>query len=207
VANDSNGLSERWARRKTMSITYTNRKGDAYHLHEGTTKKGNPKYYFAKKEPDTPVETIPDGYEIYENPNAQVFLRRIPPKIIRDEELAVVQQGVKAYAQVKHTILDVRKNAIIIYTAEPATDLFSELFSLFNAPRQQIEDLLTQHLQYTAMMRFTLTDKETRDFTVQRFCFLGSIDDWIYIDGPAPLADLVQEYVPHLGQESFYELH
>ena len=189
-----------------MSITYTNRKGDIYYLHQGTTKTGKPKYYFAKKAPNTPVETIPDGYEIYENPNAQVFLRRIPPQIIRDEELETVRQGVKAYAQVKHTILDVKKNAIVIYTAE-SNDPLADMLSGFAASRQQMEDLLARHLSYTAVLRFVLDDKQTRDFTAERFCFLGSIDDWIYLGGPDPLEKLVRTYVPHLGQESFYELY
>lgn len=145
-----------------MSITYTNRKGDTYHLHRGTTKKGNPKYHFAKKEPDTPVETIPDSYEIYENPNAQVFLRKIRPKLITDEELAIVQQGVKAYAQVKHFLLDVKKNAIIIYTAEEQDDPFLDQFSsLFTVPRQQIEELFTRHLNY--MLEFCDGNEKIED--------------------------------------------
>jgi hypothetical protein len=40
-----------------------------------------------------------------------------------------------------------------------------------------------------------------------RFCYLGSIDDWIEIGPIDQLATLVKTYVKHLGQESFYELH
>lgn len=190
-----------------MSITYTNRKGDTYHLHQGITKKGNPKYYFSKKEPDAPVETIPDGYEIYENPNAQVFLRKIPPKLIADVELAIVRQGIKAYTQVQHSLLDVKKDAIVIYTAEQDDPFLDQLSSLFAVARQQIEELLTRHLNYTAVMRFVLSDKQKRTFVAERYCFLGSIDDWIQISGPDSLGKLVREYVPHLGQESFFELY
>jgi hypothetical protein len=32
------------------------------------------------------------------------------------------------------------------------------------------------------MMQFILDDKEERLFTAQRYCFRGSIDDWIDID-------------------------
>lgn len=189
------------------TITHTNRIDQTYYLHQGTTKKGNPKYFFAKKEPDTPVETIPDGYEIYENPNAQVFLRKIQPKLITDDELAIVRQGVKAYAQVKHFLLDVKKNAIIIYTAEAQADPFLDQFpSLFTVPRQQIEELFTRHLNYMAMMRFVLADKQQRTFVAERYCFRGSIDDWIQISAPNALEKLVRQFVPHLGQESFYEL-
>ena len=69
-----------------MPITHTNAKGQTFSLYQGTTKTGKPRYYFAMKSEGTLAKTIPAGYEIYENPNAQVFLRRIPPKIITDEE-------------------------------------------------------------------------------------------------------------------------
>ena len=69
-----------------MPITHTNAKGQTFSLYQGTTKTGKPKYYCAMQSEGTLAEAIPPGYEIYENPNAQVFLRRIPPKLITDEE-------------------------------------------------------------------------------------------------------------------------
>ena len=76
-----------------MPIQYTNRRSQTYYLHQGTTKTGKPKYYFSMKSEGTLADKIPDGFEIYENPNAQVFLRKIQPKIITDEEVALVEQG------------------------------------------------------------------------------------------------------------------
>jgi hypothetical protein len=64
-----------------VPITHTNAKGQTFALYQGTTKTGKPKYYFAMRSEGTLAKAIPAGYEIYENPNAQVFLRRIPPKI------------------------------------------------------------------------------------------------------------------------------
>ena len=66
-----------------MPITYTNAKEKTYYLHQGTTKTGKPKYYFSTQPEGTLAEAMPEGFELYENPNAQVFLRRIPPKLIR----------------------------------------------------------------------------------------------------------------------------
>lgn len=111
-----------------MPISHTNRKGDTYHLHQGTTKTGKPKYYFAKKEPDTPVDTIPEGYEIYENPNGQVFLRRVRPKLITDAEVAIVEQGIANYTQVVYHRVDVKGKAILIYLCDQDYDeLLAEL--------------------------------------------------------------------------------
>jgi hypothetical protein len=78
-----------------MPIEYINRKGQIYYLHSGITKTGKPKYFFSMKREENILETIPDGYEIYENPNAQVFLRKVQPKIITDEERVIVESGIK----------------------------------------------------------------------------------------------------------------
>jgi hypothetical protein len=56
------------------------------------------------------------------------------------------------------------------------------------------------------MMRFILTDPAERTFDVQRWCFRGSVENWIYLDDGKPLAALLKKYVRHLGKESFYQL-
>ena len=53
-----------------MPITHVNAKGKTYYLHQGTTKTGKPKYHFAMKSEGALVQSIPVGFEIYENPNA-----------------------------------------------------------------------------------------------------------------------------------------
>ena len=57
------------------------------------------------------------------------------------------------------------------------------------------------------MLRFVLDDELLRIFMTERFCFLGSVDDWIEIGEPDILKKLVEKYVKHLEKESFYELH
>ena len=188
-----------------MPITHINRKGDIYHLHQGTTKKGNPKYYFSKKEPDNPVETIPDGYEIYENPNAQIFLRRIPPKLISDDERRIVAQAIIAYTQLRHYQIDVKNKAITIYLADQDVGALNAIPGTFG--RFLSSDQMEKYLSYSPLMRFILFDKESREFEAERYNFRGSIDDWIPISDPDSLDKLARKFVPHLGQESFYELY
>jgi hypothetical protein len=62
------------------------------------------------------AERSPEGFEIYENPNAQVFLRWIPPKIINEEERQLVEDGMRKYSSVLDYKIDVRGKAIIVYT-------------------------------------------------------------------------------------------
>jgi hypothetical protein len=56
------------------------------------------------------------------------------------------------------------------------------------------------------MMQFILADEERRLFLAQRYCFRGSIDDWIGIGSLDTLTNLVRTYVKHLGKESYFEL-
>ena len=192
-----------------MPITHTNAKGKTYYLHQGTTKTGKPTYHFSMQSEGTLAASIPVGFEIYENPNAQVFLRRIPPKIITDEERQVVEEGMRKYADVKDYKIDVKGNAIVVYTADQDMATLAAIVrdphasSEENARRMQ---LLRESIHYSALLRFMLIDARRRTFVTQRYCFIGSIDDWIDIERSGTLAHLVKQHVKHLGKESYFNL-
>jgi hypothetical protein len=191
-----------------MTVTHTNRKGKTYYLHQGTTKTGKPKYFFALRDEGDLVATIPPGYEIYENPNGQVFLRKVRPQLITDEEVAIVEAGMRQHCRLEHYIVDVKKDTILIYTADQDIDLLAETFEVF--PGVQVERAkaaLQSVLSYSPMLQFVLVDEEKRLFEARRYCFLGSIDDWISISGAEHLSELVKTYVRHLGEDSYYELY
>ena len=195
-------------RSAAVPITHTNAKGKTYYLHQGTTKTGKPKYYFAMESNGELAESIPAGFEIYENPNAQVFLRRIPPKIITDEERQVVEDGMRKYADVQDYKIDVKGNAIVVYTADQDIETLAGLFQgIYPDPttNPQLLTLLRNEIHYSPMLQFLLEDEQRRPFTAQRYCFIGSVDDWIDI-GHGTLTKLVKRYVKHLGQESYFEL-
>jgi hypothetical protein len=138
-----------------MAITHVNTKGKTYYLHQGVAKTGKPTYHFAVKSEGTLADSIPEGFEIYENPNAQVFLRRIPPKIITDEERQFVEDGMRKYAGIQDYKIDVRGKAIIVYTADQDVDTLADLFKDFHPdPRSNLEFMTTLRgvVQYSPMM-------------------------------------------------------
>ncbi len=191
-----------------MSITHTNAKEKTYYLHQGTTTTGKPKYYFSTQPEGTLAEAMPEGFEMYENPNAQVFLRRIPPKLITEEERQVVEAGMRTSADVKDYKIDVKGKAIVIYTADQDVETLADVFKGLSptpSANRQLMSLLRKEIQYSPMLQFLLEDEQRRLFTAQRYCFRGSIDDWIDI-GYGPLTTLVKQYVKHLGKESYFEL-
>jgi hypothetical protein len=144
-----------------VPITHTNAKGKTHYLHQGTTKTGKPKYHFSMQSEGTLAETIPAGFEIYETPNAQVFLRRIPPKIITDEERQVVEEGMRKYADVQDYKIDVKGNAIVVYTADQDMATLAAIVrdphasSEENARRMQ---LVRESIHYSDVLRFMLID-------------------------------------------------
>jgi hypothetical protein len=164
-----------------MPVTHVNRKGQTFYLHETKTKTGKPKYFFSMKADGPLVGSIPEGYEVYENPDAQVFLRKRLPRFITDHEIALVREGLRKHAKHRHCMADVREKHVIVY--------YSEGGGL-----------------YQKVLRFTLIDEDNRRFAAERWCFLGSIDDWIPLSGGGDLAKLVERYGPHIGRESFFEL-
>lgn len=192
-----------------MGIQHVNRKGDTYYLHEGKTKSGKPMWFFSKKSVGTLAESIPAGYEIHEKLNGQVFLRAIPPRLITDEELAIVERGMRDYAQTPYYILDIECDAIVVATAdndiEQLSKEFSEVYGIHD--RKRVEDYLVRTSRYSPMMRFRLVDPEDRRFSVDRWCFKGSLNRWItLLAASGDLESLVEKYVRHLGSESFYHL-
>lgn len=72
--------------------------------------------------------------------------------------------------------------------------------------KARIMNALHQGIHYTPEMQFVLVDEPKRTFATLRYCYLGSIDDWIPVGRSGKLPRLVKRYVKHLGKESFVTL-
>ena len=190
-----------------MPVTWKNRKEDTYYLHEGRTKTGKHKYYFSRSDDGMLIDLIPDGYEIYENPNAQVFLRRKLVSLIKDEELDLVERGIRQYADLRNFIVDLRERTMTVFLPDQDFGgLKAELQRFTLICTEKLNNMLEKSLTYSPMLRFTLKSEDQRKFLVERFCLLGSIDDWIYLESSSSLKDMVKKYCEHLGKESFFDL-
>lgn len=190
-----------------MNIQHTARTGKTYYLHIAPGKKGKPSYHFSTRPDGVLAESVPSGFEIYENVHGQVFLRHAKPQLITVEELDAVKVALRRHAAEEWRYkLEVKENAIIIYEA---ADNLLELESI--APpwvsKNVIRQTAIQNAHYMAMMRFVLADREQRLFLAERFYFLGKADDWMDIGGPPQkLPVLIRKFIKHLGCDSFFEL-
>ncbi|MFT4928978.1 MAG: hypothetical protein ACI8WB_005102 [Phenylobacterium sp.] len=201
-----------------MSVQYTNRIGKSYTLCEGKTKTLKPRYFFTtqKKAKGEPLKHIPQGYEIYEHPeNAQVFLRKIRPQMMTDNEKQLIEQLIKQMSSDKRYLADHKDQFITIYESSSNTADLKNLFAglIETSPVKadvNTADLLNKLVDvatpgYTAILRFELVDVEERQFIAQRFCSRGAIDDWIHLAGSGKLDKLAKKYMERLGTEAFYE--
>lgn len=184
-----------------MALTHTARSGKTYYLHMTRTAKGQPKYFFSTKPDGTLADTIPDGYETYENVNSLVFLRRKTKQPVRDHELALVKEGLLKHAEDWRYKAEITKRIVVIHEAcQDYTSLSGW------ADRTTLKHLTRSRTRYMPVMRFSLVEENTRMFLPQRYCFRGAVEDWIDIGEKDHLATLVRKYIKHLGKESLYDL-
>ncbi len=201
-----------------MSVEFCNRVGKQYFLKEGKTKTGKPRYFFSSNQngKGEVVSSIPEGYEIYEHPeNAQVFLRKIQPHLIADLEVQYVKKLLDSLNNTKRYLVDCKKRTLTIYESNTDSENLKGIIGglLENHPMRPgitsddtmpaLTKITGQH--YAAVLRFTLEDKERRKYTAERFCFRGSIDDWIYLSGPDYFRDIVKKHASTLGKDEFFE--
>ncbi len=193
-----------------MPFTYTNRKGAIYYLCQSTTKTGKPRYFFARSQKDAPVEQLPEGFRISESANGLVSIERDRPSQILPAEIAAVAAEIARHPQPRDYHVGVKRDRIEISErlGSDSDHLLAALGGVLGLPPGASEHLrneLATHGRFALALRFCLIDAERRSFSVERWCSLGSIDDWINVGLSGPLSSLVAPAVARLGDDSFYE--
>lgn len=135
-----------------------------------------------------------------------MYLRKTKPALIRPDELALVNAELsKRQTSQQRYLAEVSGKEIVIHEGETRIEALREINIRFS--ERGLAEYAARHAQYTAVMRFVLEDKTTREFAPQRFCFRGSVEDWISIGENAQLHKLVAKYCKHLGTDSMYDLY
>jgi len=186
-------------------VQRVSRTGKTYYLVQRISKTGRPAYTFTTSAQGQPAAVIPEGYEVYENAEAQVFLRKKVTLLVSDAEMALIADALRAQGPAWRYWVEARKDTVTIHEAGGDMESLSDMCRTFRS-RGLTDDERRRHASYMAVLRFTLVDPETREYVTERYCFRGSVDDWIHIGGPGPLAPQCRKFIPHLGRESFYDL-
>jgi len=188
-----------------MLVTHTSRTGKTYLLHSGPKRDGGVQHFFSTRATGNLADRLPEGFEIYEAVGGQVFLRREQPKLIRDSERDIVSQWLQQNHPRHRYKIEVRAKTLTIHeNGNPieASERFGRIFS-----RQDLADMAGRFASYQAVLRFILTDPVRRLFAPERFCFRGSVDDWISVGPPESIDKIAAKHLKHLGRNSLFELY
>jgi len=189
-----------------VAFTYTTRRGKTYYLHTGPKRGGGTQYYVSTDPKGPAADTLPEGFEIHETPNGQVYLRKKNPALISPDELELVERELQKYQTSQHGYLaEVSDRKIIIHEGDTRIDALREINMRFSA--SALEEYAVRNAHYVPVMRFVLQDDAKRAFRPERYCFRGSVEDWISIGEPDRLGKLASKFFSHLGRDSIYDLH
>ncbi|MCT4591552.1 MAG: hypothetical protein N4A71_27270 [Carboxylicivirga sp.] len=176
-----------------MLVTYTNRKGDIHYLKAVLTPKGATRYYIVKNKKNVKqnelVTILPDAFEFYEFPeDGKVSFRKKQTSIFSDEEKKIVEEVLNQQTDLEDFIIDLEKDAILIYIAHLKKSEFGY-------------DL--EHFKKIQSFRPKLrVEKENGHYQMQRFCNLMNHYGWITMETGSDLAKLCEKYCPHIDKES-----
>ncbi len=196
--------------KNNMPFTFKTTKGKTYYLKSRITKKGNTTYYLTQKKDAECLSVVPAWYEVFEKyDSGQAYIRKVKASHIEPTEIAAIEKELRQNKLLHDFKLDICGDEIRIYTQESgaANERADLLKGFLSATRGNPEATWNRFARYEERMRVILTQhKSEREFVFQRYCYRGSIDDWIVIDSGSDLEALAQKNLYHLGKESYYEL-
>lgn len=191
-------------------LEYRNRIGKVYYLRESVTKTGKPRYFFTQKKEGKGelVDTLPEGYEIYERlEEGQVFLRKQQARMFLEEETALIKDLLTDKSMSFHYMHQQNGRYLTIYESSQSSLLIDEIMAHAINVLKKPEDIAAKMARigrFTAVLRFRVEEAGARGFTAERFCFLGGIDDWIFLEQSGSLEKLAEKYIRLLGTDKFY---
>lgn len=191
-----------------MPQTYVNRRGQTYYLHLGKTKSGRPQFYFSLSSEGVLADELPSEYEVRERENGQVTVRKARPQIISDQEVRELEEVISAFIPAERYYVDRDGATLTLFVLDVDGEherVFREIASPFISDERLFETL-RRSSAFEAVFRFQLVKPEYRVYQTERYCSRGSIDRWINVGALGFLPDLAKTYVPHVGQDSYFEL-
>ena len=205
-------------------FSFTNHYGQTYYLHRKRRSDGRV-VYVLRKSATNALSALPESFEVRENVHGRISVRRRRTRPISESEADLLDAALAQSRPFAYR-LDVDGRAATIYASAADRHCFSEsveaefaegfsqalrtlltkryapeLVALFRERRQEER---SRRPRYYPVMRFVLSDKEQRLFSVERVCFTGE-SNWVRLESLSLPAALMK-YLPHLGRDSFFDL-
>lgn len=192
-----------------MPKSFKNSKGKAYFIKSKLTKKGNTTYYMTKKEEESCLDEIPEGYEVVEKyDSGLLFVRKKQQSLFSLKEINSIKTSLDHNKSLVDYRVSINGKEIAIYTVEKETNdriAESPLSSFFKMAQSNQYKSAWQNFE-ERMKVIIRKNKSGKEFEVKRFCYRGSVDDWITVGVESDIAEVGKRYLIHLGKESYYEL-
>ncbi|MBI2826465.1 MAG: hypothetical protein HYX69_17445 [Planctomycetia bacterium] len=146
----------------------------------------------------------------YEDPNnAIVSIRKVRPSRIQAFERELLTRLANEVASAP-VLVDLEIDSLVVYAADANPDAsiqaMKRLLGVSSGDEQQHREWIVRNSRYSPAFRFTLSDEDERLYSVARWCYLGSVDDWVFLQGSSSLETLARTYLPHAGKESYFDL-
>jgi len=117
----------------------------------------------------------------------------------------LVETALKNNEAVTDFKLDIAGTLMKIYVIETEdVERMSNIWKDRVISEHRLKSILQASARFEERMR--IIKGKSGEYEFQRYCYRGSIDDWIGIDGGDDLQHLAQINIQHLGRESYYGL-
>ena len=188
-----------------MALVFQNLKGDNYFVKSKLTKTGKMTFFLTKTLDEKCLDILPYTYEVFEKyDSGMMFIRKAQPKQFSDNEMKIIESELKKNKSLMDSKIDTYGDEIKIYTVEQDEEMDRMENRLFGFNSYK----MLKYRRYDERMKIKVSGTgDDRQFEVMRFCYRGSIDDWITIDVGDDLKALATHNLVHLGKDSFYELY
>jgi hypothetical protein len=162
------------------------------------TKIGNIRFILSRSCENT-IDELPYGFEVYEPANSNPIIRRKFERMINENEIEIIKKVLNKICKGLDYVINEKEDGIELYVDEKYNTKLSvvELTYYMSGIRKN------EKVFYEPSFKISRYGNE---YHIDRFCFIGSINDWMYIDKDQNLENLCKKYFIHIKNESYYEL-
>ncbi|MBI4702615.1 MAG: hypothetical protein HY744_15955 [Deltaproteobacteria bacterium] len=187
------------------AFAHTNRMGDTFYLHEGRTKTGKPRYFFAKTVGDGALAEMPDGFEVSESINAVVSVRRkrAAQRQVPAADVELVRAAVKQHRHLRDHDVSVVGPAIVVFEPDTSRALLEQIAVDLGRPLPEsyVQERI-RRVRFRPVMKF---EPDPDGYAIFRMTYSGR-GGWSYPLASGKLPELVRQFVRHIGTDAFFEL-
>lgn len=190
-----------------MVAEYKNTMGDIYYVKAKITSKGNTSYFLTKKKDESCIDILPDAYEVFEKYDTKLmYIRKKKENFYTSEEIQKIKTQLETNKKIYFYKLDIYGELIRIYIVE-TEEMGRHKKMLKETSFDFSPNIINLFTRYDERIQIKgRIESGKKSYVFYRFCYRGSIDDWISIAYGSNLGDLAKEVLQHLGKESYYEL-